>query len=134
VAEYDIRIRGLRDLDRALRRADRGLQRELRGRLRAIATDVATEARAIAASKGLRESGDLIAKTRPFVRAKGAGVRSSAMHRGFAYPKRLEFEGRRGATYGPRASLFPALTARRNSVFAAAERLLDDLADDFDRG
>ena len=129
--ELGVKIKGLRALDRALHRADRGLQLELRARLRVIAVDVAVEAKAIALGKGLRESGDLIAKIRPFVRAGGAGVRSSSIHRGFAYPRRLEFEGRGADTYGPRASLNPALADRHNNVFAMAEHLLDDIADDF---
>jgi hypothetical protein len=130
---YNVRIKGLRELDRALRRSDRGLQVKLRARLIAIATDVAAEAKAIATSKGVFESGDLIKKIRPFARAGGAGVRSASIHRGFPYPKRIEFEGRGAEKYGPRASLYPALEDRHNSVVGAAEHLLDDIADDFSK-
>lgn len=134
--QLDIRIRGLRELDRAFARADRDLQRKLRARLRGIAESVAVDARAIAEAKGLRESGDLIRGIRPFARAGGAGVRSSARHGGFNYPMRLEYEGRRGGkgSWGPRASLSPALAERHNQVFSACEQLLDDIADDYERG
>lgn len=128
-----LRYRGLRELDRALRRGDRELHTRLRRELLGLAASVATEAQSIAASKGLRESGDLIRKIAPFARANGAGVRSSAMHRGFAYPRRLEFEGRGASPTGPRATLNPALADKRNSVFDAAERLLDDIADELGR-
>ncbi len=124
-------FKGLKDLDRALGKADKGLRRDLRTKLRGIAKSVATDAQQIAESKGLRDAGDLVDGIRPFARAGGAGVRSTAIHRGFAYPKRLEFEARGGDVYGPRASLMPALEQQHNNVVAASERLLDDLADEF---
>jgi hypothetical protein len=130
----DARIRGLRELDRALRRADKDLHDRLRTRLRAIATEVAAEARAIAGRKGLRKSGDLIAGIKPFVRAGSAGVRSTAVHDGYDYPRRLEYEARGAQPFGPRATLGPAAADPHNNAIEMAERLLDDLADDLERG
>lgn len=126
-------VRGLREFSRALRDADKGLQRELRARLLGLAGDVATEAKAIAQAKGLHDSGDLIRKIRPFARIGGAGVRSGAMHDGYDYPRRLEYEHRNGRPWGTRAFLNPAVDDRRNSVFDMAERLLDDVADDLSK-
>lgn len=129
----NVRFNGLRALDRALGKADKNLRRDLRARLRDIAEGVAQSARRAAAQKTRTRSGDLVKGIRPFVKSGAAGVRSSAVHGGYEYPKRLEFEGRRGGSYGPRASLYPALEADEFNVVAAAERLLDDIADDFEK-
>jgi hypothetical protein len=134
VAEIDVRFRGLKELDRALGKADKTLRAELRDRLRGAATTVATEARAIAETKGLRKSGDLIRGIRPFVQAGRAGVRSSAVHGGYAYSKRLEYEGRTGGKYGPRATLNPAVEDQQDEIFGRMERLLDDINDDLAGG
>lgn len=127
------RFEGLADLDRALGIANRNLQAGLREELRHIADEVADEAQRIASQKDLRRSGDLIRKIRPFAAGGRAGVRSGAIHRGYPYPRRLEFESRGSNTYGPRATLLPALDAKTPDVQAGAERLLDRFADDFAR-
>lgn len=124
----DIRFEGLREFDRALGRADKTLRKGLRTELKETAGIVATEARMIAAAKGLRQSGDLIRGIRPFANARGAGVRSSARHRGYPYPRRLEFGSGRA-----RASLLPALEAKKGVVRAKAEHLLDRIAKDLTR-
>lgn len=124
-----VRIRGLKELDRALGKADKDLRRDLRRRLRGIANIVAVGARAKAESKGLRQSGDLIRGIRPYALTGKAGVRSGAVHRGYNYPARLEYE--RG---GMRASLIPAYEEARPVILAETERLLDDFADNFHRG
>lgn len=120
-----VNVRGLKELDRALGKADKTLRKDLRGRLREAAGVVAVEARAIAESKGLRQSGDLIRAIRPFVRSGSAGVRSGATHRGFAYPKRLE--------YGPgnRAHLNPAVDRKEAEIYERMETLLDEIERDF---
>lgn len=61
-------------------------------------------------------------------------MRSGAVHGGYAYPGRLEYEGRGGGKAGPRASLNPAVDAKQDDILRATERLLDDVADDFGRG
>src|SRR5688500_7109005 len=106
-----VHITGLRDLDRALGKADKTLRAELRSRLKDIADIVAVEAREIASDVTSRDTGDLVRGIRPFALSGRAGVRSNAVHRGFEYPKRLEYEGRAGGVYGPRASLNPAADA-----------------------
>lgn len=131
-ADYAVRFKGLKELDRALGKADKELRSGLRTTLREIADTVAVEARSIAESKGLRESGDLIRGIKPFALMGRAGVRSGAVHRGFAYPNRLEFEGRKGNSWGPRASLYPALERKQDDVNLKAERLLDRIADDLE--
>ncbi len=131
MGELDVRVRGLKQLDRALGKADKQLRKDLREQLRASAGIVAVEARGIAESKGLRASGDLISGIKPFALSGRAGVRSGAAHRGYEYPRRLEFEGRGGGEFGPRASLYPALENRSDDVLRATEQLLDDFADTF---
>lgn len=87
---------------------------------------VAVEARAIAEQKNLRQSGDLIRGIRPFARTGSAGVRSGATHRGYPYPKRLEYDPRLGG-----AHLNPALDRKESEVYERMERLLEEIADDF---
>lgn len=134
MSEVGVRFTGLRELDKALGKADKTLRSDLRKKLREGAEVVAVEARAIAESKGLRDSGDLIRGIRPFAVSGRAGVRSNAKHKGFAYPMRLEFEGRTGGKVGPRASLNPAVDRKEGEIVARAESLLDEIADIFNGG
>lgn len=128
-----VAVRGLRDLDRALGRADKGLRRNLRDLLKEVAGDVARDAQSIASSKGLRDSGDLIAGIKPYALTGRAGVRSSAMHGGYPYPRRLEFEDRAGSSWGPRASLNPAVQRNKDGIERGIERVLDKFGDDYER-
>lgn len=128
------RIKGLRELDRAVGKADKRLRTDLRSKLRDIAGTVALEARGIAAAKGLRESGDLIRGIRPFALTGRAGVRSTATHRGFAYPLRLEFENKGGSRFGPLATVNPAAERREKDVEREAERLLGRIESDWRGG
>lgn len=121
------RFTGLREFDRALAKADKDLHKILRADLKEAASVVAEYARGIAQEKGLRRSGDLIFGIDPFALASGTGVRSSAIHRGFRYPRRLEFEGRGSNTYGPRATLLPAFDLGEGEALQNAENLLDRL-------
>jgi hypothetical protein len=129
----DIRFEGLKEFDRALGRADKEQRKRLRAGLKDIAEVVASEARSIAESKGLRQSGDLIRGIRPFAGVGRAGVRSSARHRGYPYPRRIEFEDRGGSTFGPRANVIPAVDAKANEALARADRLLDRIVDDLSK-
>lgn len=129
-----VRVKGIKQLDRALGKADKDLRSKLRTQLKGIAGIVAVEAKALAASRNSRGTGDLVRGIRPFVQSGRAGVRSSAVHRGFEYPRRLEFEGRAGGVYGPRASLNPAVDSSLDEVSRATEALLDDIANDFSGG
>lgn len=127
-----VRLRGLKQLDRALGKADKGLRKNLRDGLRDIAETGASEARSTATRKGLRASGDLIRNIRPFVRTGSVGIRSSATHGGFAYPLRLEYEDRQGGKYGPRATLGPALEHAEGDLAKDIEKWLDQLEGDFE--
>lgn len=128
-ASPGVRFSGLKELDRALGKADKDLRSDLRARLKDVAEIVAAEARTIAGRKTRRNTGDLVKGIKPYALGGRAGVRSGAVHRGFNYPMRLEYEARGGSSYGPRASLNPALDAKQNEVSEAAERLVDELAD-----
>jgi len=125
----EFRIKGLKELDRALGKADKNVRKNLRDKLRTVAEDVATEARQIVDSKGLVDSGDLRAGIRSFSLLGRAGVRSTATHGGFNYPRRLEYESN-----GRRASLNPAVNAKRGDIERGIEHVLDQMADDFDGG
>jgi hypothetical protein len=126
-----IRITGLRELVRDFGRMQRGLRTELQREMSQIGGIVAGEARQIAQQKGLRDSGDLIRSIRPRVRGAVALVRSSAEHRGFNYPARLEYEHG-----GRRAFLGPAVDAKQAEVVDAIDDMLDRLASEhgFGRG
>lgn len=121
---------GLREFDRALGKANKDLRTILRKDLKEVAEVTAERAREIAEQKGLVRSGDLVRKIQPFALVRGAGVRSSSVHRDYRYPRRLEFEGRGMNRYGPRASLYPAVDETKGEVFARAEKLLDRLVVD----
>ena len=125
----DVKIRGLKELDQALGRADKNLRKNLRKRLKDIANVVAVGARAKAQS--FRKSGDMIRGIKPYALTGKAGVRSGALHRGFNYPARLEWEGGTRGVPGPRATLLPAYEEAKPAVLAETQHLLDDLADDF---
>ena len=126
-------LKGLKELDRALGRADKDLRKRLRKELKDIANVVAVGARAKAGSVNNRQSGDLVRGIKPYALTGKAGVRSGAMHRGYSYPSRLEYEGG-GRGPGPRASLLPAFEEAKPQVMAETERLLDRLANDFHGG
>jgi hypothetical protein len=132
MSEVGVRFRGLKALDRALSKADKSLRTKLRDRLREAADIVAVEAREIAESKGLRDSGDLIRGIQPYALTGRAGVRSGAVHDGFAYPRRLEYEGGAGGAYGPRAHLNPAVERKENEILSHMEGLLDTIEHDFE--
>lgn len=115
--------RGLDEFQQAMGRAGKELRRELRSELRGVSRDVAIAARGFATRRTVRRTGDLIAGIRPYeVRGPrlGFGVVSDAVHRGYGYPRRLEFEGGfRGP--GKRASLIPGVELKR----AATEKRLE---------
>lgn len=131
MSDYQIvRFSGLRELDRALGKTSKDLRTILRDDLKEVAEIVAVEARHIAAEKGLVRSGDMVRRIQPFSLVRGTGVRSTSLHRGYRYPRRLEFEGRDGEPYGPDATLLPAVQNKQAEVFAKAELLLDRLMAD----
>lgn len=129
-AASSISIHGLKDLDRALGKMDKSLRTDLRQRLKGVADIVAQEARSIA--RPHRHSGDLISGIKPISIAGGAAVRSGAMHGGYPYPARLEYEGRKGRAFGPLASINPAVDRRLDDLDRETERILDELQQEFD--
>lgn len=131
INEIRVSIEGLDALDRALGKADKSLRAGLRKDLKEVVEIVAEDARSIVERKGLRQSGDLIKGIRAFALTGRAGVKSTAIHRGCGYPKRLEFEGRGGNKFGPNASLLPAVNEKSSELETRAEQLLDRFASDF---
>lgn len=127
-----LRIDGLKQLDRALGKADKGLRTNLRASLKELAGEVAVEAQSIVTAKGLVQTGDLRRSIKPYALTGRAGVRANAAHRGFGYPFRLEYEGRIGRWgYGPRAYLNPAVENKEPELRRGIERVLDAMNRDF---
>lgn len=128
----DVRLRGLKELDKALGKADKNLRKNLRDKLKGVADIVAQEAKSIASAKTKKRTGNLVRGIKPYSLAGRAGVRSSAVHRGYAYPNRLEYEGRKGRAWGPLASVNPALDSRLDDLNKATEQVLSELEHDFE--
>jgi hypothetical protein len=132
-AGFEARFAGLRQLDRALGMSNKALRKVLRDRLRDAAGIVVAESKALAEAKHLRRSGDMIASIRPFAagasgrRSGSAGVQVTARHGGYAYPRRLEYQGRAGGPYGPLAFVNPAIEAKGDEIVADLARVLDDV-------
>lgn len=136
VVGVDVRVEvhGHKELMRALKRTQADLHKDIRALELEIARDVVAGAREIVISKDLVDSGDLLNGIRPFATQKGVGIRSGATHGGYAYPKRLEYEGRRGGKYGPRATLNPAVDRKEPEINRGIERVLDHLEKNWERG
>jgi hypothetical protein len=128
VSEFGVKIAGLRELDRALGRIDKNLRAGLRVRLKGVAEKVAEDARTLTALHTERRTGDLIAGIKPYALSGRAGVRSGAVHRGYNYPRRLEFEGG-----GERASLYPAFAQNEPELMRRCEQLVSEIEHDFSR-
>lgn len=130
-----IRVRGLKEFQRALRKADVRLASFVRTEFKAIAAKTALRAREFAGEKTERRTGDLLSGIRPYSRQGGVGVRSGALHAsakypdGYSYPRRLEFEGHGSDVYGPRASLFPAAEESEGTLEAEAYRVLTEMTE-----
>lgn len=122
-----VRVEGLKETVAALNRLDGDVRKSVRGELREIGGLVADEARAIAG--GFRQSGDTARGVKVSVRGTVVAVRSTASHRGFVYPKRLEYE--QGSSARPH--LFPALDRKRATVVDRVEQVVDRALDTFER-
>lgn len=136
VTDSTVRVEGLQELIRDFGRLEKGIAKEVRAELKDVAGIVAEEARSIAESVGLRDSGRLIRTTRPFARGATAGVRTTATRNGYPYGLRYEFEGRGGDAAGPRAYLAPALEEKSDAVVEELGEVIDRLtsAHGFGRG
>ena len=121
MASYKVQVIGLRSLTRDLKAAGNGAQKEIRPILKKASEVVASEARKIAASKGLRQSGALIGSIKPRVSGSTGLVAAGARRRGYNYPGRYEFGDRE------RPFLRPALAAKSEEVAAEFEDGIDKL-------
>lgn len=123
MAQATVRVEGLRDLRRDLRRIDRGLDGALRDSFRSVAGVVVEESQSIAERKGLRDTGALIRGIKSSVTRRGIAVRSTAERKGFLYPAVYEF-----GLSGNRAFLSPAIEAKQGEVIERLEDAFEDLA------
>lgn len=115
-----VKVDGLRELDRSLRKADTETRKRLRDALKDAAGVVAGEAQSIARGKGLVDSGKLVRSIKPGLQGAGAVVRASANRAGYPYPAVYEF-GRGGA----RAFLVPAAERKQDEVRDRAEQAVN---------
>jgi hypothetical protein len=129
--QTEVKLEGLGALQRELKRTESELGAELAAELKEAGKIVEDEAHVLIREQrlvgGERSSGRLDRLTRTAVRSRGVVVvRSAANRQGFPYPRLWEFA--RG-----RAFLNPALDRKRDAVLARVERMLDRLADRFNR-
>lgn len=119
-----VRIDGLRDLDRSLKRLQPEVQREFRKEERAIGKRLAVEAQA----RAVKGTGAYARSLRPFVTAKGVSVGSTLPQAGV-----LHFGGTirpRGVpiTFKPRPVVSDALDRRTNEIVDALGDAVDTAA------
>lgn len=119
MAGYGVEIRGLKELQRDLRRADAELPKALREGFKDVGKMVADEAKSIAEGKGLVLTGRLVKSIRPSVRGTTAVIRATAQQRGFNYPVRYEFGDRK------RPFLVPAVSRKEGQVVADLEEVVN---------
>lgn len=118
-----IRVEGLSELRRGFKKMDGELGREYRDRIKGIAGIVADEAKSIAESKGLEESGKLIKSIKPGTRGTTGLVRAGATRNGYPYPAVWEYrkDGK------GRPFMTPALEHKRDEVVDELGKMLDDV-------
>ena len=103
-----VKVEGLRELRRKLRRAGENIQPALQAELKTIAQPVADEAKRVARAKGLHDSGRLVERIRPqLLGGVRVAVADIAKRRGYNYPREYE--------HGPRQRPFPAPRAARQT-------------------
>jgi hypothetical protein len=123
-----VHVEGIDALTRSFGRVNHGLRREMQKHLRVAGRIVANEAKAVAGEKGLRDSGQLIARVGISVRGgsvfvRDTATRSSPRYPNYSYPSRYEYE--RG---GYRAFMRPALDRKREAVIQELDRVVDWVA------
>lgn len=117
-----VRVEGLDRLIRDFRKLDRSLAREVQQELRSIAGFVADDVRLAADAQGLRDSGKLISRIKPFYRGATAGVRSGVTRKGYPYGGVYEY-----GLGKSRAYLEPTLQKDERRIVEAFEDMLDRL-------
>lgn len=120
-----MRVEGLRELRRDLRKVSKELDGEVRDGLKDVVGIVVDESKRIAERKGLRDTGKLIRGIKPSVTARSAKVVSTATRRGYRYPAVFEF-----GLNGNRAFMVPALEAKAGDVERKLEDVLEELFQD----
>jgi len=117
-----LRVKGLRELNRALLRSDRELQKSVRKEIREVARIVADDARARFMPTDPRTSMGM----RPQVRGGFRAVAEQRRRR--TTGKHPEF-----GVLQMRRAFLPALAAKEDEVLERFERILDRLEDGWDK-
>jgi hypothetical protein len=114
----NVRVDGLREFQRDLKRLEPEVAKLLRGDLKSIAQHIATEASA----KAVRRTGAYAASIRPYVTAKGVSIGSRLPQAGV-----LHF----GGTISPRGVpiTFPARPVISEAVDRSTDRIVNEVAD-----
>jgi hypothetical protein len=126
---------------RAIKELDTGLDKELKQGLKSVGVKVSDKAKAEVAAKGLVNTGELMRKISPTVRAKDVAIVSKAKRppsdgsRGgryagkpFPYGFVYEYGGRGAAGTGPRAFLRPGVEKSKDVIVQGFTEVLDDTA------
>lgn len=126
-------IENYKEWRQAVKKLDSGLDKEVKAGMRQIGKEVSTQAKAIAGTKGLVASGELIRKISPAVRMDGTVIRAKAMRKTgrnspFPYPAVYEYGQRGAGSTGPRAFLAPAIDASMDDIREGIERIMDETA------
>lgn len=119
-----IEVHGVNETIRAFQRVDAKVARELRTSFGRVAEPVVDQAQANVRRLRLVKSGDMLRKFRVSVRRGEAVVRNTSRHRGYDYPRKIE--------YTDRSFLRSALDTSRREVLAAFEQWVDDTLDTFE--
>lgn len=114
-----VKVTGLKELQRDLRRADAALPKALRAGFKEVGQTVAEEAKRIAEAEGLVLTGRLVRSIRPSVRGTTAVIRATARQRGFNYPVRYEFGDRK------RPFLVPAVQRKEGEIVRDLEEVIN---------
>lgn len=124
MASAAVKVKGLRELDRALKHGDKATRDTLRAGLKEAAAEVAGEARSIAQANGLVLSGKLVRSIRPGLTGTRAYVQADPKNRGYRYAGRYEFGDRL------RPFLTPAAERKQDATVRHVEKAFDRLVDD----
>jgi len=124
-----MRVEGLDELVRSLRRLDRKLGKGITDSLRVLARDVADTAKGVAVFQGFAEpgrsgrgTGAMLSSIKYGVRAGSAYVRVAAQRDGYPYPRVYEYGGG-----GERSFVHPALGLEEEHIFRTLEQTVDAL-------
>ena len=126
-----IKIDGLKDFQRVVKRMDKDHRKQIREAFKSVGQIVATQAQTNARSVFTSRSGDLARKIKPKLLARGVVIEASARHPGgpdgtYNYPGRLEFDPKINR---PRAAkgrfFFHAVDQKQSAARAQLVKVLD---------